>query len=297
MDIMNSINTVLSNRSDSAFFMNLSYEYFLKNGYYRIKPNSAVDIMDRDWDTVILLDACRYDTFANCLPEGWPEPERVQTRAGNTWDFYGENFREAPYPDTVVVTANPRTVRRQGNSFHDIIPVFEHDWDDEVGTVRPESMAERTIEAHDEYPNKRILSHWIQPHYPFIGSDLLDGYKFEDEPVWNDLMRGELDPKTVYKAYKETLEVTLPHVQNVIDNVGGKTVVSSDHGNAFGERPWWFPIPIYGHPRGVRHPSVITVPWMVSEYDERREITADGVANITADGEQVEERLEALGYK
>lgn len=297
MNIAGPINTVLSNRSDKAFWSKLSYQYLLGKAFYSLKPNSAVDIMDRDWDTVILLDACRYDTFVECCPDDWPEATKIQTRAGNTWDFYGENFRDAPYPDTVAVTANPRTVRRHGDSFHDIISVFEEDWDDDAGTVRPEIMAQRTIEAHEQYPNKRILSHWIQPHYPFIGSDLLDGYKFGDEPVWDDLMRGELESELVYQAYKETLELALPYVQEVLDEIDGKTVVSSDHGNAFGERPWWFPIPIYGHPRGVRHSSVIEVPWMVSESGQRREVIKGSTTDITADDEEVEDRLEALGYK
>lgn len=251
--------------------------------------------MDRDWDTAIILDACRYDTFINCLPDEWPKPEKIQSRAGNTWDFYGENFNNPPYSDTVVVTANPRTVQRCGDIFHEVIPVYEDHWDEETGTVLPDVMAEQTNAVHDRYPNKRILSHWIQPHYPFIGSDLLDGYEFDEEPVWEDLKRGKIDTKTVYRAYEETLEATLPHVDDVLSAVEGKCVVTSDHGNAFGEHPWWYPLPLYGHPRGVRHWSVIDVPWMVYDSGERRAINKGTIQNKEYDRD-IEDRLKALGY-
>jgi len=36
-------------------------------------------------------------------------------------------------------------------------------------------MRERALAARDEYPNKRLIIHFVQPHIPFIGDVRLDG--------------------------------------------------------------------------------------------------------------------------
>jgi len=62
--------------------------------------------------------------------------------------------------------------------------------------------------------------------------------------VWMELMTGnsEMSKQEVWEAYIENLHVVLPHVEDLMTSLEGKTVVSSDHGNMVGERAR--PIPI-----------------------------------------------------
>jgi hypothetical protein len=286
----------LDNVTDRDFIKNQCNKRLLGGLYYeRFSGIDGIDVMAQEWDTLVLLDACRYDTFAEMKPDSWPPVNAVTSRAPNTWEFYQRNFTDGPYTDTVVVTANPRTVELRGDEFHDILKAYEFGWDDDDGTVPPSTMAEATIEAHDRYPNKRILSHWIQPHYPFIGSSRLAEYRLDTESVWADVNRGLVPPEDVYEAYTETLEMTLPYVEEVFSSVDGRVVLTADHGNAFGERPWFYPLKIYGHPRGVHLPCLITVPWLVVEDGSRRQVETGNSKQIDP-GASARERLEDLGY-
>jgi len=83
----------------------------------------------------------------------------------------------------------------------------------------------------------------------------------------------------------------------LLDELDGKSVVTSDHGNLFGERLWPIPIRRYGHPRGLRHPALIDVPWHEVPFETRREITADPPRSTEpVAGDLIQRRLEDLGY-
>lgn len=279
---------------DRSFWME-GAELGLSAVYDRI-GGDGIDVIEQDWDTLIVLDACRYDLFEAHRPADWPAAIRVRSRASHTTGWYQTNFTEGPYLDTVLVTANPKAVQERGDAFHDVVKVYETDWDEKNGTVMPDAMARATIEAHERYPDKRILSHWIQPHYPFVGGDSL-GYDFFGESIWHDLRRGHLDPATVYADYAATLDLAIPYVQEVLDAVDGRVVVTADHGNAFGERPWFYPFRLYGHPRGILHPSIVDVPWAVIDCGPRRRITEGEARTVSAgDDDDVEARLASLGY-
>ncbi|MFB6225474.1 MAG: hypothetical protein ABEI13_03390, partial [Candidatus Paceibacteria bacterium] len=90
--------------------------------------------------------------------------------------------------------------------------------------------------------------------------------------VWQRLKKGELKKEEVREAYRENLEVALPAVKQLIRNLSGKTVVTSDHGNVFGELVFPIPIRIYGHPAGFRLEGLTKVPWVEFSYDNRRNI-------------------------
>lgn len=288
--------TIIEHRDDRAFWYRYLEKTLLRRRYYKNANEnpSGVKVMDADWDTLIILDACRYDTFCKLQQESWPTALPVRSRAANTRNFYHRNFK-GEHSDTVVVTANPRTTQIRGDAFHDIIPVFESDWNDDYGTVMPDIMAERTIEAHKKYPEKRILSHWIQPHYPFIGKSNFDRHAFNEDAVFLEIQRGNVDPDEARQAYEECLRTALPFVESVLDAVSGKIVISSDHGNVFGESPPGWPLPVYGHPRGVLMDELVTVPWMEIINGERRKLAAGSQSNIETE-DDVEDRLRDLGY-
>lgn len=270
--------------------------------------------MHEDWDNCILLDGCRYDLFeaANFL-DG--ELGHRISLGSATPEFLTENFAEEVFGDTVYVTANPmyRTLGL-GDTFFEVVDVWEDRWDEELQTVHPDAMAEATIDAYERHPNKRILAHFMQPHYPFIGESAErigkhSGFELayreaqgetaeRDNPtVWELLEAGEVPRDLVWTAYRENLEIALPYVQDVLEEFDERSVVTSDHGNALGERPFLIGKRMYGHPPGLRHDSLCKVPWFVVEGTVRKEIVGATAGGGDVDPtDEVQDRLADLGY-
>jgi hypothetical protein len=48
----------------------------------------------------------------------------------------------------------------------------------------------------------------------------------------------------------------------IVKMLDGITVITSDHGEAWGEFALPFTIPVYGHPSFIRIPSIREVPWL-----------------------------------
>jgi hypothetical protein len=278
--------------------------------------NKAGDrVMEKDWDVLILLDGCRYDTFAkyNQL-DG--ELSKVRSLGSHSTEFIEQNFEGGNYHDTVYVSANPHVESLKGEKvFHDIVDVFDWGWDEDYQTVLPETMVEATIDAADEYPDKRIISHFMQPHTPFIGETgrrithagiTGEGAGKSPETEATELslwmrLRYRLaseEPEVIRQAYKENLQLVFPHIREIQDSVVGKVVVSADHGNMFGERMRPLPVKMWGHPPGIDHPALTEVPWFEMAHSTRRgKVAEPPVEQVEKTAEpDVQQQLRALGY-
>lgn len=286
------------------------------NRRYSYKQNGTdyntggVDFFEENWDNLLLLDACRYDLFkeTNTI-EG--RLESRESRGADTVEFLKGNFRGKVFHDTVYVTASPMLYRHHDHidvEFHDVIDIWNSGgWDEEAKTVLPEPVTEAAMEAAERYPNKRLFVHYLQPHYPFIGAKTrpfreADAFmKQGDRGSWTRAAIGEIDVTRdeVWSAYRANLEYVLDSVAELVEVLNGKTVVTSDHGNLLGERAFPIPIREWGHPRGLHVHDLVTVPWLVIEGEERREIVAEEPetrADVDADDSTVRERLAQLGY-
>jgi len=275
--------------------------------YQRLRTQSynpgGVDIFAEDWDNLVLLDACRYDMFEerNTLRG---RLETRESRGSSTPEFLKGNVAGRELTDVVYITANPQLHRNRDifdAQFHYIDNVWSSSgWDDEFRTVRPEVVTDAAKRAAERFLHKRLLVHYMQPHYPFIGEigrQLVPGQNLN---LWNEVAEQNISisDSRLWDAFKEYLDISLPSVGELMDSIDGRTVVSSDHGQLMGER--LFPIPIrhYGHPLGVHMAELIKVPWLVND-GPRREITPDPPverADSSVDRDTVTERLESLGY-
>lgn len=269
----------------------------------RLRGRRGIKIMDEDWDNLVILDACRYDLFeqVNTI-DG--ELRSVISGDSSTGGFLQYNFGADTFPDTVYVSANPQVQRHEvDGQFHDCIKLWEDCWDDDLRTVPPEAVTDRALEIQQQYPHKRLLIHYIQPHYPFIGQtgtqidhgivtgDGVIRSEREEVSIWDQLEAGSVDRDTVWRAYRENLELALPAVSRLLNGLTGKSVVTSDHGNSFGT------LGVYGHPGGIFLNPLVTVPWLEVQYESRKEIQADDVADrAEAVESDVSERLADLGY-
>lgn len=269
---------------------------------------SGEPFIEAEWDNLILLDACRFDLFeAENTIAG--TLDRRYSGASSTVEFLRANIDGRDLTDTVYVTANGQIQNYSDElaiDLHDIVMLYADGWDEQLGTVPPETVTERAIETAQEYPDKRLLIHYVQPHFPFIGSDSdigtdRVGESEHDTGFWKRVLCGDIDADAdeIWAAYRENLRLTLPHVETLIDALSGKTVITSDHGNLFGERSEPIPIHEWGHPTGIYHEKLVTVPWLVCEWTERKQIISEQsrVQELKPDPAVVVDRLEALGYK
>ncbi|WP_247009704.1 hypothetical protein [Halorientalis litorea] len=283
---------------------------------FSLLVGDGVDVVEEDWDNLIILDACRFDMFEelNTIP-GTLSQKRSWNSA--TAQFLRQNFQEGEFHDTVYVTANPKVSMALDldAKFHDVVQVWRDGWDEKLNTVTPQVMTERTRDVAESYPNKRIISHFVQPHFPFIGqkarewfgsqggfeysrTQLLNGTGSRDSAnIWELAREGTVDKDRVFEAYRENLETALPHVQSLVDDLRGKSVVTSDHGNMVGEFAWPFPIRIYGHPPHILRDELVTVPWLEIDSETRKSITAETPTDDVDTEESVAaDRLQNLGY-
>lgn len=279
--------------------------YDLRTQYGR--DRERVDFFEEDWDNLLLLDACRYDSFAavHDLPG---RLEHRYAKSSSTIEFLKKYLDGRDLTDTVYVTANPQHYRKTDRGFisaqfHEVVEVWQEDgWDEEVRTVRPETVADATERAAARYPDKRLVVHFLQPHYPYLGPTGQKHFDNDSLDFFNRVLNGEIDvdDDVLRRAYRENLETVLPSVERLLRSLGGKTVVSADHGEMFGERAFPLPMREYGHPSGIHTEELTKIPWLVFENGPRREIVA-GELDETESAEDVEtdvveERLRDLGY-
>lgn len=179
------------------------------------------------------------------------------------------------------------------NSLHSHIEVWETNHDKSYGSVLPGPMTDYTIEEGRNGDADRIITHYTQPHLPYIGNAYREGRgatELEDRG-YELLEEGRGSRDEVYDAYKETLRWVLDDVEELLENIDAeKVVITSDHGEAFGE---W---KAYGHPEGFPHPVVRKVPWIETTATDTHTRDPDLSEDSSVETD-IEQHLEDLGYR
>jgi hypothetical protein len=294
------------------FARGLNRAYHRRGGLRTENPN-GVAVFAEDWDTLVVLDACRYDMFTEQHQLEGTLTVR-ESRGSSTVEWLRANVAGRDLRDTVYVTANPQLERHRDEweiAFHEVDNVWlKEGWDEETGTVRAETMTTAARQAHEAFPHKRLVVHYMQPHYPFVPVETsvdtghLDSIEGADdtvtgENVWNRKFLGELDVSRdrLWEMYTANLRYVVEHVDTLVTELSGKTVVTADHGNYVGERAFPVPIREYGHPRGLYDGPLVRVPWLECPFETRRSIERGTQAETTATAaDVVSDRLQDLGY-
>jgi hypothetical protein len=275
--------------------------------YYRGASGVVTDnqsIVDRNWDTMIILDGCRFDVFRNQIAtQGsyfndlkW-SLEKIESGASCSPEFLVKNFASKKLPDTVFVSSNSYlTALLPKDTFFKTLDLWKTHWNDIVGTVLPEDVAKEGLKARERYPNKRLIIQFLQPHGPFIG-EIGNGFKTIPSIVFRQ------GRDRAVQAYISNLCAVFPYVQLLISRLDGVIIVTSDHGEALGEKV--LGIPVYGHPRGSRMPALMEVPWLTIYKEKNHLLACDNKNDYSDDhseqdrkqeGEIIKNRLGALGY-
>lgn len=216
-----------------------------------------------DWENLIILDACRYDKY-NELRDY--EVESRTTLGSTSSQYVQRSFTEEDYDDIVYINGNGfltdtklEELIGQKDIFHAKFDTIEEKWDDKKGTVQPEKIVEDALTAEKLFPDKKKIIHFIQPHYPFLNNDFshLDHHHLENQlnNVLELAERGLVSQEEIEKAYEENLEIVLEHAEKLSDKMGGKTVITADHGELLGEKG------LYSHPDSSNAKKLRKVPW------------------------------------
>lgn len=294
----------------------------IKKARFERRHGTPVDVMERDWDYLILLDACRYDFFAdqNTI-DG--ELDSVFSAGSHSKEFCRKHFASREFYDTVYVTANGYGARIGAETFHDLVFTDESDAVADVDILHstmqglaPQTVSEAAVRAHERHPHRRLVVHFMQPHMPYLGDraaelrrrveqdglvvrsrdpEKIAQYDVSNSDVVSGLdgayRNGVITADELREVYAENLDIVLEHVTDLIDQLDGKVVVTADHGEYLGERG------LAGHYEHEYTEALRKVPWLVVESDHRPKITTEPPTHTqVAEADAVEERLRTLGY-
>lgn len=271
-----------------------------------------------NWDIGVVCDACRYDLFrevfgVSYLPEGCTVlyDGFLRSAGVNSPEWMRRTFDVRKYApqiaDTIYVNANPNAhCCIDESSFYGVDSVWKYGWeadgtgDRNSGTVPPRVVTDRAIYWARKCPAKKLVVHYMQPHYPFIRKPVGYGFGIGNESadergpwVWKLMEQGQVDHETAWEAYKDNLDLVLCDVKLLLECVGGKVVLTSDHGELMGE------LGLYGHSVGhLPLENLARVPLVIIDAGEPRGcyVPAEYETELDVDQKIVEKRLKGLGY-
>jgi hypothetical protein len=262
----------------------------------------GIDVFDEDWDNLVILDACRYDAFAGiAAPRLEGSLGSRTSRGSSTREFVRANFAGKRAHDTVYASANSWYARLRDEIDAEIFKFVELNGEDyrdpETKTFHPEPVTENAKRVHDDYPDKRLIVHYVQPHTPFMGPTAEQYFTQYGKATLPTLAKQpDVTRDRIRAAYEETLETVLPYVADIVEYVEGKTVVTADHGELLGERRWPIPFRGYGHHAGIYREELVRVPWLETPTADRKTIVAETPERDAVEATAVDDRLRDLGY-
>jgi len=274
------------------------------------------NFMDEDWDNLVILDSCRPEFLRRVNPFGGEFDTKVSL-GSHSAEYFKHTFRGNQYHDTVYVTGNPYAEQYAGEAVHKLVKTYADGEGHRQGFL-PEPTLDAALEAYQAYPNKRLVVHFMQPHIPYLGEradeirqqvaaehdvqfkytyiqregDMDVDYNRDMIHLLDAFEQGSISRAELEEAYTENLELVLEYVRDLLDTVDGKTVITADHSESFGDFDG-----IYEHDAWALSRELRTVPWLVLDDTRRRTFAEPPAEPTAADEEQIRESLRNLGYR
>lgn len=281
----------------------------------------GTNVYDREWDVLIVLDACRVDTLREVADEYdfIDDVDEMWSVGSHSAEWLAQTFTEeyrSEIERTRYITGNPHVSRVleqqmtppmnntppidfskwdfvETDTFETVDKIWEESYDDTYRVTLPNTTTDYAITAGRTHDPEKLIVHYMQPHLPYIGQALpenrspteieLDGYK--------KLESGDVNRETIYELYKDTLRAALDEIDVLLQNIDAETVaITADHGEEFGD------VRAYGHPEGFPHPVVKKVPWVKTTARDIRTHDPDLDPNRSANVD-LEKHLQDLGYR
>ena len=251
-------------------------------------------IHSSDWDYLIILDACRFDTFEEVYQNYFDSSLRkVESRGSNTMEWLPETFEgrynytylsASPYVNSKALSVDEMMSNgvewTATEHFTRIIDIWDDYWNGD--TVHPRKVTKKLAEIEDT----PVIAHYMQPHSPFLSTDSgpdkgliwkTAAYFFHKLPErlqteikntitvpgsekyssYHETIAENEGKEYLREKYRENLEIALEEIQRFVeDKEDVKIVITADHGELLGENGR------YAHPRGEKIPELVHVPWL-----------------------------------
>lgn len=269
---------------------------------YYLNSLKATNVFSREWDVLVILDACRMDLLESVAAEYdfLTDSSSIYSVASQSEEWMDATFStlsDGRTAGSVVVTGNPFSDSTlQSVELQALDEVWTYAWDDEIGTVPARPITDRAITHGRESEFDRLVVHYMQPHFPSVPKPRLSSGPEIDEfgdqavSIWSRFEEGTLSREDVWDAGQRNLRYVLDEVELLLQNIDAETVcITADHGDAYGEQD------VYGHPRDAVIEEVRKVPWVETTGSDNRTHSPDEYDLDSQDIER-ENQLEALGY-
>lgn len=274
----------------------------------------GTNVFERDWDLLVVLDACRVDALREVQDEYTflDEVQSTWSVGSTTVEWMSLTFRDE-FQDEISKTAyidgnvqfekvfRERQAPPHANAVpfgpsyqtYDVVDesdfayldtVYEYGFNEKLGVVPPRSITDRAIDVWRTQDLEREIVHYLQPHEPYIGVDN------PPEHGLRQLGAGNISREYVWNCYLDTLRLVLDDVELLLENVDADNVaITADHGEAMGE--WGF----HSHNIGCPHPVVRKVPWVTTSGSDEGmyEPSLEPDTDVHPD---TESQLKNLGY-
>lgn len=284
----------MQKNKDPYLFKRIIYNGYVRllRLFFKIKSHKGIKIMDENWDYLLVLDACRYDVFKKVYKEYFNQGtlHKKLSVGSCTKEWLLKNFTEKAN-DVIYISGTPYVTRIKsnvafdGNKFHSVKEVWIDSWQND--TTPPNEITKSILDAQNQHKDKRLIAHFLQPHTPYIGrtkipNSVYDAHKnlktkrFRPVHAIEDGIKyGNLDLNLVKKAYEDNLRLVLEEIQKIIRHLNGTIVITSDHGECFGEKGLYF------HEVGVYTKELIEIPWFIIKKDKKDSKRHSAVDNIS----------------
>jgi hypothetical protein len=166
-------------------------------------------IWDREWDVLLVLDACRADVFR----EHVGEVETIDSIGSTSQTWISRTFGKDDLNDVGYVTGNPFSTEIETDRLGYFHVQSAELTDYGIETVPPIVLAEHAIDVwrrRDKIGIDRLIVHFMQPHTPFrsrsewfqnaVGDGGWSGN------FWRQFRGGEFKHDDVWAAYEDNLQ-------------------------------------------------------------------------------------------
>lgn len=260
-------------------------------------------VWERDWDVLVVLDACRVDLLREVRAE-YPflgGRDAIGTHwsiASKSDDWLRRTFAHeyaGAVEGTAYVTGNPFTAKVRFEATPAVLDeVWRYGWDEELSTIPARPITDRAIDTWREGDVSRMIVHYMQPHGPFVHHPEMGTYGGPEDfgegfgDIWGRAGH-DIPTADIRRAYRENLRYVLGDVELLLENLDADRVaITADHGNALGE------FGVYGHPSDVLVPAIRRVPWVRTTGRDTGDYRPTTERESARTG--VEDRLRHLGY-
>lgn len=214
------------------------------------------ELLEESWDWLILLDGCRYDAM-EYVQLDYIDGELIEADNGGyafTANWFHEHLSgeyDMPFfhggQPIHAFDHNPHGYDERDH-FRNVPDWERYEWgNEEIDTSLPSGVIDV---VEEEMPSRGVVR-FIQPHNPYLSMPEIRGsknaMKYSTGQLWD--------------AYEENLRWVMEEITDgFISNLPGKVVITSDHGQALGERCCGQ----YLHgPDMEKCECLTTVPWLI----------------------------------